>query len=322
MSTALIFGVDGQDGSYLAELLIEKGYQVIGWIPDSIEVSLDHIRHLLSRMTIIRGDLTDQEGLNSCLGEYQPDEIYNLASPSSTYASWDAVLMVSEVTALGVARLLEAVRLAAPKAHFYQASSSEIFGNPLETPQKETTPFQPRNPYGISKLYAHWLTVRFRERYGMHAVSGILYNHESPRRGETFVTRKISRTAAAIKLGLEHELRLGDLDARRDWGYAGDYVRAMWLMLQHQPAQDYVIGTGVTHSVRDFCREAFAYLDLDYQDYVLQDEKFIRPVECAQLVADRTKASYNLGWEPKVTFAELVKMMVESDLALLLGGKK
>lgn len=317
MTKALIFGVDGQDGSYLADLLLEKGYQVIGWIPDSINVSAENIRHLQSQITLTRGDLTDQENLIACLAEYQPDEIYNLASPSSTFASWDAAVMVSDVAALGVARILEAIRQVVPSASFYQASSSELFGNPLEIPQKETTPFQPRNPYGIAKLYAHWLTVRYRERYAMHAASGILYNHESPRRAEAFVTRKITRTAAEIKLGLADELRLGDLDARRDWGFAGDYVQAMWLMMQHKPAEDFVIGTGVTHSVRDFCREAFACLDLDYQDYVTQDDRFIRPAEQAQLVADPTKARQVLGWQPQVSFSQLVQMMVEADLLLL-----
>lgn len=317
MTKALILGVDGQDGSYLAELLLEKGYQVVGWIPQNIDVSLKNIHHFLGDMSIIKGDLRESEGLLACLEEHQPDEIYNLAGPSSPAASWDEVAMVGDIAGLGVGRLLDAVRTVTPKARFYQASSSELFGNPVEVPQRETTPFQPRNPYGISKLYAHWLTVRYRERYGIHALSGILFNHESPRRGDIFVTRKITRRAAEIKLGLAAELRLGNLDARRDWGYAGDYVLAMWLMLQHQPADDFVIGTGVTHSVREFCELAFARLDLDYRDYVVQDEAYYRPVEPAQLVADSSKAQRVLGWQAEVSFSELVYRMVDVDLKLL-----
>ncbi len=317
MTKALVLGIDGQDGSYLAELLLEKKYQVIGWIPSNITVSLDNIRHLGNKISLVNGDLRDQAGLLACLEEHQPDEIYNLAAPSSPTASWNAASMVGDIAGLGVVRLLDAVRLVVPQAHFYQASSSELFGNPVEVPQRETTPFQPRNPYGIAKLYAHWLTVRYRERYGIHALSGILFNHESPRRGEIFVTRKITRRAAEIKVGLAEELRLGNLEARRDWGYAGDYVEAMWKMLQYSPADDFVIGTGQTHSVREFCELAFARLDLDYRDYVVQDESFYRPVEDAQLVADPNKAQALLGWQAQVSFTELVYKMVDHDLELL-----
>ncbi len=322
MTKALILGVDGQDGSYLAELLFEKEYQVVGWIPENIHISLDNIQHLGDKLPLVKGDLRDQESLLACLEEHQPDEIYNLAAPSSPTASWEAVTMVGDVAGLGVGRLLEAMRRTAPKARFYQASSSELFGNPVEVPQRETTPFQPRNPYGISKLYAHWLTVRYRERYGLHALSGILFNHESPRRGEIFVTRKISRRAAEIKLGLALELRLGNLEARRDWGYAGDYVHAMWKMLQHSPAEDFVIGTGETHSVRDFCQLAFARLDLDYRDYVVQDEAYYRPVEDAQLVADPKKAQQQLGWQAQVSFKQLVHRMVDADLHHIQSASK
>jgi GDPmannose 4,6-dehydratase len=317
LTKALILGVDGQDGSYLAELLLEKGYQVVGWIPENIDVSLKNIYHLLGSLSIVKGDLRVSEGLLACLEEHQPEEIYNLAGPSSPAASWDEVTMVGDVAGLGVGRLLDAVHNVTPTARFYQASSSELFGIPVEAPQRETTPFQPRNPYGISKLYAHWLTVRYRERYDIHALSGILFNHESPRRGDIFVTRKITRRAAEIKMGLASELRLGNLEARRDWGYAGDYVLAMWLMLQHQPAEDFVIGTGVTHSVREFCELAFARLDLDYRDYVVQDEAYYRPIEVAQLVADSSKAQRVLGWRSEVSFPELVNRMVDADLKLL-----
>lgn len=321
MSKALILGVDGQDGSYLAELLLNKGYQVVGWVPGNIEISLENVQHLGNSLPLVKGDLRDQTGFLACLEEHKPDEIYNLASPSSPAASWDRVAHVGDIAGLGVARLLEAIRLVTPKAHFYQASSSELFGNPVEVPQRETTPFQPRNPYGISKLYAHWLTVRYREKYGMHAISGILFNHESPRRGEIFVTRKITRRAAEIKLGNASELRLGNLEARRDWGFAGDYVLAMWQMLQHYPAEDFVIGTGETHSVREFCETAFTRLNLDYRDFVVQDKAFFRPVEDAQLVADPSKARKLLGWQPEVSFKGLVHRMVDSDLELLQSTK-
>lgn len=317
MPTALILGIDGQDGSYLAEMLLEKGYRVIGWTPENITVSLANIAHLLERITLISGDLRDFDGLQACLAEHQPDEVYHLASPSSPYKSWQATVEVGDIAALGTARLLEALRRVAPKARFYQASSSELFGDPQEVPQNENTPFRPLNPYGISKLYAHWITVRYRQHYGLFAVSGILYNHESPRRGLEFVTRKITHTAAQIKLGMAKELRLGNLEARRDWGYAGDYIVAMWKMLQQPVAEDYVVGTGVTHSVRQFCEQAFSTLGLDYRDFVIQDEQFFRQEDTAQLVADARKAREKLGWHPTVSFEALVRMMVMHDLRLL-----
>ena len=313
MSRALILGVNGQDGSYLAELLLRKGCRVVGWIPENIPIDLGLIQHLAGQFEMVKGDLRDQEGMEACLRSFQPDEIYNFASPSSPAASWEMPVDVGDITALGVARLLEAVRRAARQARFYQASSSELFGEPLEAPQNEATPFQPRNPYGIAKLYAHWMTVRYRDHFGLYAVSGILFNHESPRRGLEFVTRKITHTAARIKLGLADELHLGDLDARRDWGFAGDYVQAIWLMLQQEQPRDYVIGTGETHSVREFCEQAFACLGLDYRDYVVQDPAFVRPPETRQLVADARRARDELGWQPQVGFNELVKMMVEAD---------
>lgn len=317
LPTALILGIDGQDGSYLAEMLLEKGYRVIGWTPENITVSLANIAHLLERITLISGDLRDFDGLQACLAEHQPDEVYHLASPSSPYKSWQATVEVGDIAALGTARLLEALRRVAPKARFYQASSSELFGDPQEVPQNENTPFRPLNPYGISKLYAHWITVRYRQHYGLFAVSGILYNHESPRRGLEFVTRKITHTAAQIKLGMAKELRLGNLEARRDWGYAGDYIVAMWKMLQQPVAEDYVVGTGVTHSVRQFCEQAFSTLGLDYRDFVIQDEQFFRQEDTAQLVADARKAREKLGWHPTVSFEALVRMMVMHDLRLL-----
>ena len=313
MRRALILGVNGQDGSYLAELLLRKGCRVASWIPENIPIDLGLTQHLAGQFEMVKGDLRDQEGMEACLRSFQPDEIYNFASPSSPAASWEMPVDVGDITALGVARLLEAVRRAARQARFYQASSSELFGEPLEAPQNEATPFQPRNPYGIAKLYAHWMTVRYRDHFGLYAVSGILFNHESPRRGLEFVTRKITHTAARIKLGLADELHLGDLDARRDWGFAGDYVQAIWLMLQQEQPRDYVIGTGETHSVREFCEQAFACLGLDYRDYVVQDPAFVRPPETRQLVADARRARDELGWQPQVGFNELVKMMVEAD---------
>ncbi len=319
LSRALILGVNGQDGSYLAELLLRKGCRVASWIPENIPIDLGLIQHLAGQFEMVKGDLRDQEGMEACLRSFQPDEIYNFASPSSPAASWEMPVDVGDITALGVARLLEAVRRAARQARFYQASSSELFGEPLEAPQNEATPFQPRNPYGIAKLYAHWMTVRYRDHFGLYAVSGILFNHESPRRGLEFVTRKITHTAARIKLGLADELHLGDLDARRDWGFAGDYVQAIWLMLQQEQPRDYVIGTGETHSVREFCEQAFACLGLDYRDYVVQDPAFVRPPETRQLVADARRARDELGWQPQVGFNELVKMMVEADWRALQG---
>lgn len=317
MKTALVLGVDGQDGSYLAELLLGKGYQVVGWVPEAFPISLHNLQNVQGRITLAAGDLALQDNLYACLEEHRPDEIYNLAAPSAPYASWDATVLVGDIAGLGVARLLEAMRLIVPAARFYQASSSELFGDPVEVPQSETTPFRPRNPYGIAKLYAHWMTVRYRERYNLFCASGILYNHESPRRGLDFVTRKISHFAARIKLGLEYELHLGNLDAQRDWGFAGDYVEAMWMMLNRDIAEDFVVGTGITHSVREFCQLAFACLDLDYQDYVIMDPHLFRPIETQQLVANPRKAKVELGWEPRISFEELVQQMVKADLQAL-----
>lgn len=321
MSKALILGVDGQDGSYLVEFLLARGYQVVGWVPAGIPVNTGNLWRVLEDITLVSGDLGSQASVDGCLEEHRPDEIYNLAAPSSPSASWNNPIMVGEVVGLGVARLLRAIHQICPTARFYQASSSELFGEPVEAPQRETTPFHPRNPYGIAKVYAHWMTVRYRQQYNLYAAAGILYNHESPRRGPDFVTRKITRYAAQIKLGLANQLPLGDLNARRDWGFAGDYVEAMWLMLQQERPDDYVIGTGVTHSVREFCELAFACLDLDYRDYVVQDSSFIRPPETAQLVADVSKAQRELGWQPKKSFEDLVHTMVEADLQRLQPGQ-
>ena len=317
MTRALIFGVDGQDGSYLAEFLLQKEYEVIGWVPETITVAYDNIAHILDKMTLVKGDLLDQSSLESFLQEHNPDEIYNLASPTSPASSWDIPLVFGEIAALGVGRLLEAIRKITPASRFFQASSSELFGIPAQVPQNELTPFAPRNPYGIAKLYAHWSTVRYRQKYNMYAVSGIMFNHESPRRGLRFVTRKISNTAAKIKLGLVDELRLGNLEARRDWGFAGEYVEAMWLMLQQDVPEDFVIGTGRTHSVREFCEAAFGYVELNFRDYVVIDQRFMRPVEEQQLVADPGEAWEKLGWRSSVGFNQLVSMMVEADLRAL-----
>lgn len=321
MKTALIFGVDGQDGSYLAEFLLRRDYQVVGWAPESVPISLGNIRHLLDKITLVQGSLMDQPALIDLMDAHRPDEVYNLAAPSFPATSWYTPVEVGDIAALGAARLLEAVRLVNPKAHFYQASTSELFGNPAEVPQNEHTPFRPRNPYGVAKLYAHWMTLNYRQHYNLYAVAGILFNHESPRRGLAFVTRKITHEAARIKLGLSDELHLGDMEARRDWGYAGDYIRAMWLMLQQETPTECVIGTGQTHSVREFCEQTFACLDLDYRDYVVQDPALMRPAEQAQLVADPTRARQVLGWEPTTTFEELVRLMVEADLKLLSSGQ-
>lgn len=320
MPTALITGVNGQDGSYLAEYLLAKAYDVVGWVPDFSGINLANVQHLLDKITLVRGDLLDQSGLIAMFQTHLPDEIYHFASPSSPSASWNNAIEVGEAAGLGVARLLEAMRQQTPDARFYQASSSELFGNPVEVPQNENTPFHPRNPYGVSKLYAHWMIKNYRDRYGLFAVAGILYNHESPRRGDQFVTRKITREAARIKAGLADELLLGNLDARRDWGYAGDYIEAIYAIVQQDTPDDYVIGTGVTHSVRDFCEEAFSCLDLDYRDYVRVDPAFYRPDESRQLVADPTKARVDLGWKPKTDFASLVQLMVEADLKKVLSA--
>lgn len=317
MPTALITGITGQDGSYLAEFLLQKGYRVIGMVRRSSAPNYERIQHLLDQITLTQGDLQDQGSLLAILEEYEPDEVYNLAAQSFVPTSWNQPALTAEITALGVTRMLEAIRHVNPKIRFYQASSSEMFGKVVEVPQRETTPFYPRSPYGVAKVYGHWITVNYRESFGLFAVSGILFNHESARRGREFVTRKISEGAARIKLGMAKELRLGNLEARRDWGFAGDYVRAMWLMLQQEKPQDFVIGTGETHSVREFCQLAFEHVGLDYREFVVQDERFYRPAEVDLLVADASKARTQLGWEPSVTFPELVRMMVDADLERL-----
>ncbi len=320
MSTALITGITGQDGSYLAELLLKKGYRVVGVARRSSTVTYERIQHILDDITVVQGDLHDQGSLLSMLEEYKPTEVYNLAAQSFVPTSWNQPALTGDVTAIGVTRLLEAIRFVNPKIRFYQASSSEMFGKVLEVPQKETTPFYPRSPYGVAKVYGHWITVNYRESFDMYATSGILFNHESPRRGLEFVTRKITDGVARIKLGRAKELRLGNLQAQRDWGFAGDYVEAMWLMLQQDHADNYVIGTGETHSVAEFCEIAFSHVDLNYKEYVVQDEKFYRPAEVDLLISDPSKARMTLKWEPAVTFKELVTMMVDSDLARLKKG--
>ncbi|WP_322815117.1 GDP-mannose 4,6-dehydratase [Chloroflexus sp.] len=314
---ALITGITGQDGSYLAEFLLARGYEVIGMVRRSSTVNFERIRHIQDKITLVSGDLLDEVSLIHILREHHPHEVYNLAAQSFVQTSWPQPVFTGETTALGVTRLLDAVRIVDPEIRFYQASSSEMFGKVVEVPQKETTPFYPRSPYGVAKVYGHWITVNYRESYGMHATSGILFNHESPRRGLEFVTRKISHGVARIKLGLDEELRLGNLEARRDWGFAGDYVEAMWLMLQQDQPEDYVIATGETHSVREFCELAFGYVGLDYRDYVVIDQRFMRPAEVDLLIGDASKARQKLGWQPRTTFPELVQMMVEADLQLV-----
>jgi GDPmannose 4,6-dehydratase len=313
--TALITGITGQDGSYLAELLLDKGYDVVGVVRRTSHDSYERIGHLLDRLHIVPADLLDQHSLTTVVKDAKPDEIYNLAAQSFVPTSWTQPVLTGEFTALGVTRLLEAVRLAHPEARFYQASSSEMFGKAVETPQRETTPFYPRSPYGVAKVYGHWITVNYRESYGLYAVSGILFNHESPRRGLEFVTRKVTHGAARIARGKASELRLGNLDARRDWGYAGDYVEAMWRMLQQPAPQDYVIGAGETHTVRELCQIAFAHVGLDWEQYVRVDPSFVRPAEVDVLLADPSKARRELGWRPSVGFADLVRMMMDADLA-------
>ena len=322
MPKALITGITGQDGSYLAELLLEKGYEVAGVVRRTSHHSYERIEHLLDRMEIVAADLLDQHSLTQVLQETRPDEVYNLAAQSYVPTSWTQPVLTGEFTALGVTRILEAIRLAHPTARFYQASSSEMFGRVRETPQTETTSFYPRSPYGVAKVYGHWITVNYRESYGLYAVSGILFNHESPRRGIEFVSRKVTDGAARIKLGLAKELRLGNLDAKRDWGFAGDYVDAMWRMLQQAEPHDYVIGTGIAHSVRELAEAAFSHVGLDYQQYVKVDPKFIRPAEVDVLLADASKARAELGWEPRVGFKELVGKMVDADMARLREGRE
>jgi len=317
MPKALITGVTGQDGSYLAELLLAKGYEVVGVVRRTSHHSYERIEHLLDRIEVVAADLLDQHSLTVVLQDTRPDEVYNLAAQSYVPTSWTQPVLTGEFTALGVTRILEAIRLVHPTAKFYQASSSEMFGKVTETPQREGTPFYPRSPYGVAKVYGHWITVNYRESYGLYAVSGILFNHESPRRGIEFVTRKVTDAVARIKLGLARELRLGNLEARRDWGFAGDYVDAMWRMLQRDKPQDYVVGSGETHSVRDLVDLAFSHVGLDYRSYVVSDPKFYRPAEVDVLLADPSKARRELGWSPKVGFAELVAMMVDADLERL-----
>jgi GDPmannose 4,6-dehydratase len=315
--TALITGITGQDGSYLAEFLLEKGYKVVGMVRRSSTVTFDRIEHIQDDIVLEQGDLHDQSSLVNLFEEYSPDEVYNLAAQSFVPTSWNQPVLTGEVTALGVTRLLEVIRQVKPDTRFYQASSSEMYGRVQETPQTENTPFYPRSPYGVAKVYGHWITINYRESHKLFAVSGILFNHESPRRGLEFVTRKISHHVARIKLGLTDKLPLGNLESQRDWGFAGDYVQAMWMMLQQEKVEDFVIGTGQTHSVREFCEKAFGLVDLDYQDYVVKDERFFRPAEVDLLIADPSKASAMLQWEPSVNFDELVKMMVEADLELV-----
>jgi len=317
MPTALVTGVTGQDGSYLAEFLLEKGYTVVGMVRRTSTINFERINHIQDQIEIVQGDLLDQMSLVEILQQYQPTEIYNLAAQSFVPTSFNQPVLTGEFTALGVTRVLEAIRLVDPKILFYQASSSEMFGKVVEVPQRESTPFYPRSPYGVAKVYGHWITVNYRESYNLFGCSGILFNHESPRRGLEFVTHKITHAAAKIKLGQAQELRLGNLEARRDWGYAGDYVRAMWLMLQQETPDDYVVATGETHSVQEFVEETFSYLDLDWREYVVQDPKFYRPAEVDLLVGDPSKAGQVLGWEPSVDFRGLVRLMVDADLQAL-----
>lgn len=317
MPKALITGITGQDGSYLAEFLLGQGYEVLGMVRRTSTINFDRIRHFQDQVTLVQGDLLDQVSLLNILEEHKPDEVYNLAAQSFVPTSWTQPVLTGEFTALGVTRILDAVRLVDPKIRFYQASSSEMFGKVREVPQSEATPFYPRSPYGVAKVYGHWITINYRESYNLFACSGILFNHESPRRGLEFVTHKITNAVAKIKLGIDSELRLGNLDARRDWGYAPDYVRAMWLMLQQDGPDDYVIATGETHSVQEFCQEAFKVVDLDWRQYVVQDERFMRPAEVDLLVGDPSKAGEKLGWEPTVTFGDLVRLMVDADIEAL-----
>ena len=321
MPKALITGVTGQDGSYLAELLLSKGYEVVGVVRRTSHHSYERIEHLLGQIEVVAADLLDQHSLTVVLQDTRPDEVYNLAAQSYVPTSWTQPVLTGEFTALGVTRILEAVRLVHPSAKFYQASSSEMFGRVTETPQREGTPFYPRSPYGVAKVYGHWITVNYRESYDLFAVSGILFNHESPRRGIEFVTRKVTDGVARIKLGLARQISLGNLEARRDWGFAGDYVDAMWRMLQQPSPQDYVIGTGRTHSVRELVETAFGHVGLDWREHVVTDPKFIRPAEVDLLLADPSKAREELGWTPKVGFPELIAMMVDADLERLSSGK-
>ena len=318
---ALVTGLTGQDGSYLAEFLLEKGYEVVGMVRRTSIINLDRIEHIQDRITLVQGDLLDEASLIGILSEFRPNEVYNLAAMSFVPTSWQQPVLTGEATALGVTRLLDAIRVVDPKIRFYQASSSEMFGKVQETPQTERTPFYPRSPYGVAKVYGHWITVNYRESYGLHATSGILFNHGSPRRGLEFVERKISHGVASIKLGRMDKLHLGNLDSHRDLGFAGDYVRAMWLMAQQETPDDYVIATGETHSIREMCDVAFKAAGLNYEDYVVSDPRFYRPAEVDLLVGDASKAGRALGWEPIVGFKELMAMMVEADLKAMADGK-
>jgi GDPmannose 4,6-dehydratase len=317
MPTALITGITGQDGSHLAEFLLGRGYRVVGMVRRSSTVNFQRIEHIQDQIELVPGDLLDQMSMVDALRDYQPDEVYNLAAQSFVPTSWRQPVFTGEATALGVTRILEAIRIIDPGIRFYQASSSEMFGKVRETPQNENTPFYPRSPYGVAKVYGHWITVNYRESYDLFACSGILFNHEGPRRGLEFLPRKVSYGVAKIALGLAEDIHLGNLDSRRDWGYAGDYVRAMWMMLQQDHADDYVVGTGATHSVRELCQAAFSHVGLDWQEFVVVDPKFYRPAEVDLLISDPTKARRVLGWEPEVEFQSLVEMMVDADLELL-----
>ena len=314
---ALITGITGQDGSYLAEFLLQKGYEVVGMVRRSSTTRFERIQHLVDQVTLVPGDLLDQVSLINIIREHKPDEVYNLAAQSFVPTSWSQPVLTAEFTALGVTRVLDAIRMVDPSIRFYQASSSEMFGKVREMPQNESTAFYPRSPYGVAKVYGHWITVNYRESYNLFAVSGILFNHESPRRGLEFVTRKVTHGVARIKLGLADVLPMGNLDAKRDWGFAGDYVRAMWLMLQQEEPEDYVVATGVQHSVRNVLECAFDHVGLDYRDYVTVDPRFLRPADVETLVGDASKARNKLGWEPTVGFEELIKMMVDHDLRLV-----
>jgi GDPmannose 4,6-dehydratase len=311
---ALITGITGQDGSYLAEFLLAQGYDVIGMVRRTSTVTFDRIQHIQDDLELVQGDLLDQSSLMEVLSEYKVSEVYNLAAQSFVPTSWKQPVLTGEFTALGVTRILEAIRTVNPEIRFYQASSSEMFGKVQQVPQTEKTPFWPRSPYGVAKVYGHWITVNYRESYNLFACSGILFNHESPRRGFEFVTRKISHGVAKIKLGHAKDLRLGNLDSQRDWGFAGDYVRAMWQMLQQPEPDDYVVAMGETHSVREFCEIAFSRVGLNWQDFVVQDPAFMRPAEVDQLIGNPTKAAAKLGWEPEVSFKGLVEMMVDADV--------
>lgn len=320
MKRALITGITGQDGSYLAELLLSKGYKVYGLVRRISVPNMTNIAHIVDQIELISGDLLDFGSLLSAIKISQPDEVYNLAAQSFVAASWEQPVLTGEATAIGVTNLLEAVRQIKPDARFYQASSSEMFGKVVETPQSEKTPFYPRSPYGAAKVYGHWITVNYRESFGLYTCSGILFNHESPRRGIEFVTRKVTNAVARIKLGLQNELRMGNLDAKRDWGYAGDYVQAMWLMLQQEMPDDYVVATGETHSVKELLEVAFGTVGLNYEDYVVIDPKFVRPAEVDLLLGNPAKAKEKLEWKPKVSFKELIEMMVEADLRRVQSG--